>query len=132
MWCFVDSKQQEKWIWGAICRRTRQLVGWCVGDRSQESCERLKEAIDPAYQHCDTASDKWPTYEAVFEPQKHVSAFKESGLTAHIERFWNQVRQRLGRFVRKTLSFSRSARWLVIQFWSFVESYNLSLAVKCG
>ena len=33
---------------------------------------------------------------------------KETGETAHVERWKNTLRQRLARFVRKTLSFSKS------------------------
>jgi IS1 family transposase len=37
-----------------------------------------------------------------------MAAGKETGLTAHVERWNNTLRQRLGRFVRKSLSFSKS------------------------
>ncbi|MBK8508726.1 MAG: hypothetical protein IPL51_08720 [Candidatus Competibacteraceae bacterium] len=39
---------------------------------------------------------------------QHHAPYPERGLTQHIERFNNTLRQRLGRFVRKTLSFSKS------------------------
>ncbi len=41
-------------------------------------------------------------------PQEHHTAVgKETGETAHVERWNNTLRQRLARFVRMTLSFSR-------------------------
>jgi insertion element IS1 protein InsB len=44
---------------------------------------------------------------AVIPKKQHGAVDKETGETAHIERFNNMIRQRLGRFVRKTLSFSK-------------------------
>jgi IS1 family transposase len=37
-----------------------------------------------------------------------MAAGKDSGFMAHVERWNNTLRQRLGRFVRKSLSFSKS------------------------
>ncbi len=40
--------------------------------------------------------------------QQHTAVGKETGETAHVERWNNTMRQRLARFVRMTLSFSKS------------------------
>ena len=40
--------------------------------------------------------------------ERHQAAGKGEGQTCHIERFNNVLRQRLGRFVRRTLSFSKN------------------------
>ncbi|MFL6257740.1 MAG: IS1 family transposase, partial [Pyrinomonadaceae bacterium] len=40
--------------------------------------------------------------------EQHTAAGKETGFTAHVERWNNTLRQRLGRFVKKSLSFSKS------------------------
>jgi insertion element IS1 protein InsB len=39
--------------------------------------------------------------------EQHTAGGKETGETAHVERWNNTLRQRLARFVRMTLSFSR-------------------------
>ena len=36
LWSFVGSKAQTLWLWVALCRRTRQIVAWTLGDRSQQ------------------------------------------------------------------------------------------------
>ncbi len=41
-------------------------------------------------------------------PEQHRATGKGEGQTCHIERFNNVLRQRLARFVRRTLSFSKS------------------------
>jgi IS1 transposase len=52
-----------------------------------------------------TYSDFWGAYQAVREDEQHQAVGKETGETAHVERWNHTLRQRLGRFVRKTLSF---------------------------
>jgi hypothetical protein len=55
--------------------------------------------------HCFT--DFWAVYAAVIPSEQHTTVGKETGETAHVERWNNTLRQRLARFVRMTLSFSR-------------------------
>ncbi len=41
MWSFVLKKVNKKWIWLVICRRTREIVAYYIGDRSHESLKKL-------------------------------------------------------------------------------------------
>ncbi len=72
-------------------------------------------------------SDFYGVYRAVVPGGRHVACGKEQGLTNHVERFWCTVRQRCGRFVRKTLSFSKCDRNHIGSLWYFVRHYNASL-----
>jgi hypothetical protein len=45
LWSFVLKKAHHFWIWIALCRKTRQVVAYAVGDRSKRTCLRLWEAI---------------------------------------------------------------------------------------
>lgn len=38
LWFFVGRKGNKRWIWIALCRPTRQIMSYCIGDRNQESC----------------------------------------------------------------------------------------------
>ena len=58
----------------------------------------------------------------------HFMVKKESGLTNHVERWNNTLRQRLGQFVRKTLSFSKCWDLHVARLKLFVHRYNLEIA----
>ena len=51
---------------------------------------------------------------------------KGAGQTRHVERWNNTLRQRLARFVRQTLSFSKSGRMHKICLLLFVHDYNQS------
>ena len=37
---FVRKRRIKRWLWTAMCRRTRQIVAFVIGDRSEQSCRR--------------------------------------------------------------------------------------------
>ncbi len=102
------------WVWLALCRETRQVVAFVMGDRSRRSCDRLWRAIPKGYKRAPCYSDFWEAYQEVIPEGQHEATGKEEGETSHIERWINTLRQRLSRFVRKTLSFSKSRRGCTI------------------
>ena len=53
-------------------------------------------------------TDFWAAYAKVLPPEQHRATGKGGGQTCHIERFNSILRQRLARFVRRTLSSSKS------------------------
>lgn len=132
LWSFVGSKRNKRWIWIALCRRTRQIVSYFIGDRNEESCWRLWNWIPSNYRHCMTFSDFWESYQLVFGRlgKNHFSVGKESGETAHVERWNNILRQRVSRFVRRTLSFSKTDEFHEIALSLFIHEYNLTV-ISC-
>jgi insertion element IS1 protein InsB len=82
LWSFVLKKTNQAWIWIALCRKTRQVVAYAVGDRSERTCRHLWEAIPEAYRtgHCYT--DFWSAYQAVIPEEHHSAVGKETGETA--------------------------------------------------
>ena len=94
-------------MWLALCRRTRQVVAYAIGDRGQKTCRLLWERIPPAYEAGVVFTDFWDAYQKVLPEKQHRATGKGDGETNHIERFNNVLRQRLARFVRQTLSFSK-------------------------
>jgi insertion element IS1 protein InsB len=105
LWSFVFKKSQKRWLWIALCRRTRQIVAFHIGRRDTLSCHQLWYRVPPDYQDCQTVSDAWHTYPEVIPKALHQAVGKDTDETAHVERWNNTLRQRIGRFVRKTLSF---------------------------
>ena len=45
LWSFVGAKANTLWLWVALCRRTRQIVAYTLGDRSQQSAADLRAAL---------------------------------------------------------------------------------------
>lgn len=96
-------------------------------------------AAKPLVEDCGNASQKlivgdallqrslWEAYREVIPTEQHVAVGKDSGETAHVERWNNTLRQRLGRFVRKSLSFSKSEEMHEVCLRLFLHSYNLAL-----
>ena len=125
---FVGSKHNVRWVWIALCRQTRQVVAYFVGDRSAESARGLRERIPADYRCRATRSDFWLAYAEVFPKRTHRLCGKGAGETCYVERWNNTLRQRVGRFVRKTLSFSKCERMHEAALRLFIHHYNLSLA----
>jgi len=124
LWSFVLKKSNKRWVWIALCRRTRQIVAHFIGDRSEKSCRELWKRIPDAYKQCCSYSDFWAAYQNVFSSKTHQCVGKESGETAHVERWNNTLRQRLARFVRKTLSFSKSDTFHELVLKLYIHYYN--------
>jgi insertion element IS1 protein InsB len=61
---------------------------------------------------------------AVIPEEQHSDVGKETGETAHVERWNNTLRQRLARFIRKTLSFSKSPVMHETCLRLFLHRYN--------
>ena len=49
MWSSVGSKENKQWIWIAMDAKSRQIIAFYVGDRSQESGKKLWELIAKDY-----------------------------------------------------------------------------------
>ena len=127
IWSFVYVRTAKYWLWTAICRRTRQIVAFVIGDRSAETCRKLWNKIPEAYRHCQSVSDFWEAYQKVFPIETHRSVGKESGQTNHMERWNCTLRQKLARYVRKTLSFSKKTYMHHLVTRWFIVEYNLSI-----
>lgn len=126
LWSFVGSKRQERWVWLALCRRTRQVVACWVGDRSETSALQLWRQLPDEYVQCASFSDRWEAYRYIFDLRRHRMVGKDTGETAHVERWFNTLRQRLARFTRKTLAFSKRDTLHVGVLSLFLQHYNLS------
>ena len=128
MWSFVGSKQNKMWIWLAIDRFTKEIVGVYVGDRDRKAARKLWDSLPPVYRQCATCyTDFWEAYQEILPAKRHKPVGKETGQTNHIERLNNTLRQRIGRLVRKSLSFSKKFQNHLGAIWDFVHHYNASL-----
>jgi insertion element IS1 protein InsB len=125
LWSFVYRKSDKAWVWLALCRETRQVVAFVTGDRSRATCQRLWQAIPERYKKATCYSDLWEAYKGVVPDEQNEAAGKEEGQTSHVERWINTLRQRLSRFVRKTLAFCKSHQMHHCCLKLFIFRYNL-------
>ncbi len=124
MCSFVRRRKNERWVWLAQCRRTRQIVAYAIGSRSEATCRILWSRIPERYKKCLCYTDLWAAYAEVLPEKQHRATGKGDGQTCHIERFNNILRQRLGRFVRRTLSFSKTDQMHENCLRLFLHQYN--------
>ena len=130
LWSFVGNKGKKRWIWIAICRRTRKIIAFAIGDRSEKTARTLWRNIPESYQkEAFFYSDFWDAYAKVCPKNRYQAVGKDSGETNHVERWNNTLRQRVGRFVRKSLSFSKLDQHHYINLRLFIHQYNSALPV---
>ena len=130
-WSFVGNKENKQWVWLAMDRDTREIAGIYIGDRSEQSAQKLWDSLPLIYrQQAMCYTDFWAAYGAIFPINRHIPVGKESGKTNHIERFNNTLRQRVSRLVRKALSFSKKLENHIGAIWNFIHHYNATCPVN--
>ena len=128
LWSFVDSKGNKQWVWLALDRQTREIIGCHIGDRSRASARVLWASLPGIYRQCAVIfTGYWEAYQTVLPSKRHRAVGKENGLTSHIERFNNTLRQRVSRLVRRTLSFSKKLDNHEGAIWHFIQHYNAQM-----
>ena len=98
-----------------------QFVAFC-GARKNEAAHVHWSDVDTV--RGTSRSDFWLANAEVFPSRTHRLCGKAEGQTNHAERFFCTLRQRLGRFVRKTLSFSKCERMHELALRVFIHEYN--------
>ena len=71
-WSFVLKKTNKAWIWIALCRKTRQVVAYAIGDRSEKTCRLLWEALPEASSSRTVLTDFWSAYQAVIRSASSI------------------------------------------------------------
>jgi len=123
---FVQKKANKQWIWLAMDAKSRQIIGFHVGDRSRKSARKLWAKIPKAYrQHATFYTDQYVVYVGVIPAAQHHPIGKLARKTNHIERFNNTLRQRVSRLVRSALSFSKQLTNHIGAIKYFICHYNL-------
>lgn len=126
LWSFVARRENKRWVWLVLERRTRQIIALHIGDRSQESAKALwaKVPLEVKAQAL-VLTDCWDAYGLAIPVNQHVACEKQSGQVSLIERFNGTLRQRVSRLVRKSLSFSKSDWFHEEAIKYFIAHYNL-------
>lgn len=127
VWSFVGDKGHQYWVWLALDVNSREIVGVHVGQRDEAGAQQLWASLPGVYRQCAVCyTDFWAAYALVIPRKRHRAVGKESGQTNYIERFNGTLRQRVGRLVRKTLSFSKKLENHIGAIWYFIHHYNAS------
>jgi len=94
-WSFFFRKAIKIWVWITLSRKTREIIAYACGDRSEKKCRILWDRLPSAYKKAIVFSDYWEAYQAVILGEQHCPVDKETGEMAHVERWNNTLRQHL-------------------------------------
>jgi insertion element IS1 protein InsB len=138
-WSFVSKKANPVWLWVALLarntapdgllaleRETRKILAWVLGDRTKKTAKRLWDALPlTRWQKRDAVycTDFYAGYDSIIRWDRR--AYKK-GETNHVERFFCTLRQRLARWTRKSLMFSKSLEMHEVALTVFIDQYNAS------
>ena len=79
MWSFVDNKKNEVYIWLALDRNSREIVGCFIGDRTRKSALQLWASLPTIYQQCAVAyTDFWQAYKTVIPHERPESSWQRN------------------------------------------------------
>ena len=124
---FVGEKWFKRWLWTAQCCRTRQIIAFVIGDRSETTAQKLWQAIPESYRGCPVFTDQFNVYPLIVPPEQHHPVPKDAHQTNHQERWYNTLRQWVGRYTRRTLSFSKEDRCHELVTRWFILQHNLMI-----
>ncbi len=72
LWSFVNSKKNSVYIWLALDRSSRTIIGCFVGDRTRKSARKSWTSLPEVYQQCAIAyTDFWQAYKTVIPQDRH-------------------------------------------------------------
>jgi len=104
MWSFVYTKDQQRWLWYAVCHKTRNILAYAFGERKDTVFKELKSLLAP-FGISTFYTDDWGAYERNLKGFKHVIGKKN---TQGIERKNLTLRTRIKRLCRKTICYSKT------------------------
>ena len=76
LWSFVGRRRRKRWVWLALCRRSRQVVAYAIGDRGQKTCRLLWGRIPAASKAGLVFTDFWDAYQTVVPQGQHRATGK--------------------------------------------------------
>jgi IS1 family transposase len=128
---FVKHQKNKPWWWLAMDVKTKPVIAFSVGDRSQRRARKRWKAIPEVYkQKAIFYTDQYAGYPAIIPATQPQAISKQFRKTNHIERLNGTLRQRISRWVRATLSFSKKLANHTGAIHYFICHYNLTLAAK--
>ena len=104
MWSFVQSKQQQRWLWQAVDHVTGEVLAYVLDTHEDTAFLKLKAMLSPfGLQRFYT--DGWGAYQRHLDEKQHTIGKR---YTQKIERKHLTYRTRIKRLARKTICFSKS------------------------
>jgi IS1 family transposase len=118
------------WLWTAVSRKVRQVLGFAFGQRDRATLSLCWSDVPHDYQDKPVVTDGYSTYTSFFPPEQHRAIDKgagEIGETSIVESLNTKWRQRQSGLARRSCGVSRRIENdLVERFFLLVEQHNLA------
>lgn len=121
--CFVQKKENQRWLWHAIDHTTGKVLAYVLGDRTDNVFLKLKDLLEP-FGITKFYSDGWGAYERKLAPTQHQIG---KANTQKIERKHLTLRTRIKRLARKTICFSKSVVIHDVVIGLYINRYEFGL-----
>jgi insertion element IS1 protein InsB len=120
IWSFVEKKENQVWLWYSFDAKSKKILAWVTGPRTDQSCQGLLEKLKGSkiMRFC---TDAWESYEKLIDSFRHWIGKQ---WTQNIERNNLNFRTRLKRFQRRTICFSKSERMHDAVLKLFIQHFN--------
>jgi insertion element IS1 protein InsB len=122
MWHYIWNKETKCWIWLAICRTTKLILGFATGSRGYKTGIKLWNKISNFT--TGTAifgTDDWDPYKKFIPSNQHYIGKDE---TWTIEGYNGNFRDDLQRLTRKTKAYSKSQEMLDASLYLYIFEHN--------
>ena len=128
----MAHKKRKVWLWLAVERARRRIVGWTLGSRGESSLRKLWQALPRRYhrryhRHCWSFTDPWKAYAKVLPRWQHRPCPKGEGQPNIVEAINCSLRQRCGVLVRKACSCSKSLAMHTARIKIVIDNYNRNI-----
>lgn len=125
MWSYVQSKQQQRWLWHAIDHATGEVLAYVLSNHQDCAFLQLKAWLEP-FGIMQFYTDDWGAYQRQLHPTFHTVG---KANTQTIERKHLTLRTRIKRLARKTICFSKSIWLHDVVIGLFINRYEFGLDV---
>lgn len=110
------------WIWLAICKFNRKVVGFSIGTRGAKTFAPLYDTLK--LNGCEKYfTDEYNVYQSVVKDNLIMS----KKYTTNVESFWSDARLFIKGLNRRTKCCFKSLETLVSLFKLYVYNYNLKM-----
>lgn len=122
MWHYLQNKDKKCWIWIAICRVTKLIIGFFTGSRGKKTGRQFYNQIKPfTSTQTKLYTDYWEAYTDFIPPNQHIQSKKE---TYTIEGYNASFRDDLQRLNRRTRAYSKQKANLDASLYLYIASHN--------
>jgi len=122
MWHYLQKKDKKCWIWVAICRVTKLIIGFFTGGRGKRTGRKFYNQIKPfVTPQTKLYTDYWEAYTDFIPSEQHIQSKKE---TYTVEGYNTSFRDDLQRLTRKTRAYSKKQANLDASLYLYIASHN--------